>query len=346
MLANEESYAEDICAAYMGLAALKEPVLLELRKFFAQAQNDEAFTLTDRLHLAIGLALLGDHSLAGDWYEQNIHNALLSQGNTRQFKSNNDAHYEYTVTAEAAMLAILINHADHRGLLSYLTSHNSATYTPILELATYIDKYSPKPESAAAFSYILGGQTINISFADQRQIYLELGEEQLKQANFKVTQGNAGYSAYYFGGLEEAQTALPSGVGISYKLSAGTLKMGETLTVTTTVTFDSAAPPGIYHIAQVVPTGLRFVDVPNHSYNNNWYYRIGEMGLIDFYIYPTSRWRNQDAFGRATMPGSVTFSYKARAVLPGSYIMEADAISYSGDNTLYAGERRQVKVTE
>jgi len=46
------------------------------------------------------------------------------------------------------------------------------------------------------------------------------------------------------------------------------------------------------------------------------------------------------------MPGSVTFTYEARAVLPGTYIMEADAISYSGSNTLYATERRSITVTE
>jgi hypothetical protein len=346
VLDNEESYAEDICAAYMGLAALKEPVLLELRQFFTQAQKDDVFVLADRLHLAIGLALLGDHSLAGDWYEKNINSALKSQGNALYFASAGDAHYNYTITAEAAMLAILLNHADHRGLLAYLTGHRFATYTPLLELATYIDKYSPKPESAAALSYTLGGQTININFANQRQTCLELGEEQLKQANFTVKQGNVGYSAYYFGGLDEAQTTLPAGVSISHKLSADTLKMGETLKVTTTVIFDDAAPPGVYHIAQVVPTGLRFMKVPGYNYNDNWYYRAGEMGLIDFYIYPISRWRNQDAFGRATMPGGVTFSYHACAVLPGTYTMEADAISYSGDNTLYASERRQITVTK
>jgi hypothetical protein len=173
-----------------------------------------------------------------------------------------------------------------------------------------------------------------------------LGEEQLKNANFKVEQGKVGYSAYYFGGLEEAEKTLPAGVSISHTLSADKLKMGETLTVTTTVAFDSKTAAGLYHIAQVVPSGLRFAGVPNYSYTNNWYYRLGEMGLIDFYIYPISRWRNNDAFGRATMPASVTFSYTARAVLPGTYIVEADAISYSGDNTLYAGERRQITVTE
>jgi len=99
-------------------------------------------------------------------------------------------------------------------------------------------------------------------------------------------------------------------------------------------------------IAQVVPSGLRFVRVPSYSYNNSWYYRSGEMGLIDFYIYPHNRWSNQDAFDRSTMPGSITFKYQARAVLPGTYIMEADAISFSGDNNLYAGERLQVTVTK
>ena len=352
-LASEESYAEDICAAYMGLAALKEPVLLELRNFFKQAQDDDAFSLQDRLHLATGLALLGDHSTAESWYEANIHNALQSSGNTLYFSSaNDDAHYNYTVSAEAAMLATLLNHADHRGLVTYLTSQRSTTYAPLLELAVYINKYSPKPESAAALSYTLGEQTVNINFADQRQIYLELGEEQLKNANFKVEQGNVGYSVYYFGGLEEAQTTLPAGVNINRTQSADTLKMGETLTVITTVTFDDTAAPGVYHIAQVAPTGLRFEDVPGRtslydsSGQRNWYYRVGEMGLIDFYIYPLSRQQNQDAFARYAMPRSVTFSYKARAVLPGTYIMEADAISYSGDNTLYASKRSQVTVIE
>ena len=345
ILANEESYAEDICAAYMGLAALKEPVLLELRKFFAIAQADDALTLSDTLHLAIGLALLGDHGAAGAWYEKNIHGALKSQGNTLYFSSENDAHYDYMISAEAAMLSILLNHADHRGLLAYLTGQRSVTYAPLLELATYINKYSPKPESAAACRYMLGGQTVNVSFADQRQVYLELGEEQLNMANFAVEQGAVGYSAYYFGGLEEAQTALPTGVNIRYSLSADTLKMGETLKVTTTVTFDSSAPVGCYHIAQVVPSGLRF-DSVSSSYANNWYYRVGEMGLVDFYIYPISKWDNDDAFGRDTMPSSVAFNYQARAVLPGTYIMEADAISYSGDNTLYAGERRQITIVE
>ncbi|MCL1817116.1 MAG: hypothetical protein FWG43_05905, partial [Clostridiales bacterium] len=349
LIDNKDSYAEDVCAAYLGLAALREPVLLELRNFFAAKQDDPEFELQDRLHLAIGLALLGDHTLAKNWYETHIHSGLKSQGATLSLVYAEDAHYNYTMTAEAAMLATLLNHADHRGLLAYVLNNRSATYAPLLELAAYIGKYDPKPQSAAAMSYYLGGQTIDIDFAQKRQVCLELGEEQLNKADFKVSQGNVGYSVYYFGGLAEANTKLPPGVSISRSLSATTLKMGESLKVTTTISFDNTAEPGIYHLAQVVPTGLRFENVPSSyfygsDYTRNWYYRIGEMGLIDFYIYPLSKWHNQDPFGRDTMPSSVTFSYTARAVLPGTYIMEADAVSFSGDNTLYATERNQVMV--
>ncbi|MCL1817229.1 MAG: hypothetical protein FWG43_06490, partial [Clostridiales bacterium] len=344
ILEEEESYGEDLCAAYMGLAALREPVLLELRQFFILAQKDETFTLEDKLHLAIALALIGDHSSAKEWYEANIHTALENKGNTLYYISANNTHYNYVLSAEAAMLAILLNHADHRGLLAYLLNQQSATYTPLLEIAAYIDKYNPKPESAAACSYTLGGKTITINFADKRQLYLELGEKQLKESNFRVTQGNVGYNAYYFGGLEEAEKDLPKGVSINRVLSSDELSLGDTLTVTTTISFDSNAAVGTYHIAQIVPTGLRFMNVPNNYYKNRWYYRYGEMGLIDFYIYPLSKWSNYDAFGRTSMPSSVTFSYSACAVLPGTYIMEADAISYSGDNTLYASLRNLVTI--
>ncbi|MCL1975282.1 MAG: hypothetical protein FWG61_03865 [Firmicutes bacterium] len=344
ILETDSSYIEDTCAAYMGLAALKEPVLLELRELFALTQKDKGIPLVDNLHLATALALIGDHNTAREWYDANIHPALESWGNNLYYSSANDAHTNYVISAECTMLAILLNHADHRDLLNYLLNQRSTTYSPLLEIASYINKYDPNPESAAACTYIQGEKTIDISFANKRQLYLELGEEQMAQAEFMVTKGHVGYNAYYFGGLAEAEKQLPEGVEISRTFSTDKLKLGETLTITTTITFASNAAVGTYHIAQVVPTGLRFMSVPDYDYHNKWYYNIGEMGLIDFYILPESKKSNSDAFGRVSMPSSVTISYKACAVLPGTYIMEADAISFFGNNTLYADERQQVSI--
>ncbi|MCL2496127.1 MAG: hypothetical protein FWF04_01770, partial [Clostridiales bacterium] len=346
ILQSSESTSLDIAAAYMGLGALKKPVLLDLRQVFNQAGESGGFSLEETLYLATGLALLGDNGTVSGWYEENIHAKLTAEGNTLFYKQGGDAHENYLLTAGAATLACLLNHPDHRQLLLYLTTHRSATYLPLLELSAYLGKYSPKPDSPAVFSYHLAGQTVRHSFDKSRQLYLELGETQLAEADFKVEAGNVGYNAYYFGGFDEAEKTLPAGVKISHTLSSESVKLGNVVTVTTTLSFSDMAPIGYYQISQIVPTGFRFTRVKDYSYyQSDWYYRLGEGGMIDFYINPLRGYRNADPFNRPAMPALVTFSYEARAVLPGTYIMEAPAISYSGSNTLYAGERHHITIT-
>lgn len=341
---NKNAEAKDLAAAYMGLAALKKPVLLDLQKLLAEADEDDYFSFEDKLYLATGLALLGDRAAAFRWYEDNIHNLLKRDGNYMFISDLSNAHDDYKLSAGAAMLACLINHEDHRYLLTYLCQNSSATYAPLLELATYAGKYSPRPDSAASFCYQLEGKRIMLDFADQPQLNLELGETQLAESNFEVLEGNIGYSVYYSGGHNEAEKTLPPGVSVSYNLNADQVKLGDLLRVSTTVKFSADAPLGNYNISQIVPSGFRFVGVPEYTYQNNWYYQVGEAGMINFYIYPL--WQSPDDFNRQKMPDSITFSYEARAVLPGTYIMEADAISYSGSNTLYATERRSIIVRE
>jgi hypothetical protein len=347
VIQDENSETLDIAAAYMGLGALKKPVLLDLRKLFAEAQESEDFTLQEMLYLATGLALLGDNSTARNWYLEAIHGKLTAGGNTLFYQQSGNAHEDYQLTAEAAVLACLLNHPDHRQLLLYLTENRSVTYLPLLELATYVSKYSPKPDSPAVFTYQLAGETVRLTFDKRRQLYLEFGETQLAQANFKVLEGNVGYNVYYYGGFDEAEKTLPAGVSISHNFSSENVKLGDVVTVTTTITFSEYAPVGYYQISQIVPTGLRFINVKNYSYyKSGWYYQLGEGGMLDFYINPLRGYRNTDAFNRPAMPSSVTFAYEARAVLPGTYIVEAPALSYSGSNTLYAGERNQISVVK
>ncbi|MDR2712381.1 MAG: Ig-like domain-containing protein [Clostridiales bacterium] len=344
IIKNKEAGAADVAAAYMGLAALKKPVLLDLQKLLAASDAGDYFSFEDKLYLATGLALLGDRAAASQWYEDNIHSLLKRDGNYMFISELANAHNDYKLSAAAAMLACLVNHEDHRYLLTYLCQNSSETYVPLLELATYINKYSPRPDSAASFSYRLAGKTIGHSFADQQHLDLELGETQLAESNFEVQEGNVGYSVYYSGGHDEAENTLPPGVSISYDLNTEQVVLGDLLRVTTTVKFADNAPACNYNISQIVPSGFRFVGVPDYNYRDNWYYQVGEAGMINFYIYPL--WQNSDDFNRQKMPGSITFSYEARAVLPGTYIMEADAISYSGSNTLYATERRSITITE
>jgi hypothetical protein len=174
--------------------------------------------------------------------------------------------------------------------------------------------------------------------------YLELGESQLAGADFRVLQGSVGYGISYYGGFDEAEKNLPEGVSIIRTLSASKASLGNTVTVTTSVIFDRSAPVGYYHISQIVPTGLRFVRVKNYNHYEGWYFRKGDGGMIDFYINPRRDQRSGSAFNEPTMPGSITIVYEARAVLPGTYIMEATTMSYSGSNILYADERSEISI--
>ena len=244
------------------------------------------------------------------------------------------------------MLACLLNHPDHQPLLHYLSVQSSATYLPLLEQAVYAARYTPRPDSPAAFSYHMGGNAIRRDFSQSRQVYIELGEAQLAEADFQVLEGQVGYGIYYTGGFDEAEKALPEGVSITQSLSSGDVKLGDTVWVTTTITFDGQASVAYYHISQIVPAGMRFVRVADYNYYQGWYYRKGEGGAIDFYINPLRGPRSESAFNEPAMPTSLTFTYEARAVLPGTYLIEAPAISYSGSNTLYSGERERIRIVD
>lgn len=347
VIQSDESTAVDVAAAYMGLGALKEPVLPDLRKKFEEAKSRKNSTLEEKLYLAAGLALLGDNDSVRDWYEEEIHNELTLERNMLCYEKNSNHHNNYRLTAEAAMLACLIGHPDHQLLLMYLTTHHSSTYTPLLELATYIGEYSPKPGSPAVFSYKLAGKTIRHAFDKKPCLNLELGETQLAEADFKVLDGNVSYSAQYYGGLDEAEKALPEGVGLNVNPGSKSVTLGDTIYVKTTMTFDDKAPVGYYHVSQIVPSGFRFVRINDQgSYDKNWYCRVGESGMLDFYICPLRGYRSTFDYNNTTMPKSVTFTYTIRAVLPGSYIMEAPTIVYSGSNYIYAGDRNRLDVVE
>ena len=336
----------DHAAAYMGLGALKKPVLLDLRRYFSETLENEDSSLEEKLYLATGLALLGDTNAASDWYTKEIHGLLTREGNTLLYRKSGAAHEDYKLTSAISMLASLINHPDHQQLLLYLTTHRSATYLPLLELAIYTSRYSPKPDSPAAFSYQLDGKTIRKTFDKSRSLYLELGKKQLAEARFEVLEGDVGYGLYYFGGFDEAEKTLPQGVSFSQDVSASSVKLGDKVLFTTVISFDGSAPVGHYHLSETVPSGFRYTGVADYQYNSDWYYRKGEGGMLDFYIFPRRGDRNASDFNEPYMPGSVTITYEARAVLPGTYIIEAPAIQYSGDNTLYAGERGQISVTK
>ena len=69
LLQDAEATQRNVAYAYMGLAALKEPVLYDLRQLVAES-ND--WSLQDRMTLALSLSLAGDQTGARQWYQTNV----------------------------------------------------------------------------------------------------------------------------------------------------------------------------------------------------------------------------------------------------------------------------------
>lgn len=346
ILVWDTNSAVEKAAAYMGLAALRSPYLTETKE--ALDSSVETGDLEAGLYLATALALYGANDEAAAWYEEHLAPLLVSGANTLSVKTAENAHYNYKMTAGAAALTALIGHDDCFKLYNYINNNRSVTYLPILEKAVYINVYEPSKDSGAAFTYKSDGKTITQTFKDYYMVYMELSETQLAKGDFKVKEGNVSYTAYFTGGLESLEPNLPDGVSLDVKYSGGEVSIGENVTVSTTISFDKNAPVGYYTISLIVPSGLRFSNVTDYAYNCGWYYNIGESGNITFYINPSSYAKTGEgnAFNEKYMPASVTIAYVAKAVLPGQYIVEAPAVTYSGTNELFTGERSTIKVVE
>jgi hypothetical protein len=103
----------------------------------------------------------------------------------------------------------------------------------------------------------------------------------------------------------------------------------------------------------MVPSGLRFTDATLFSYNgrqpaNRWahqpfWHHFGESNILNVYIGAITDVAAVGGYFRV-MPSSVVFSYTARAVLPGRYIVESTVIGLAGDDELYSGDRGVIDV--
>ena len=354
---NADSHPVDIAAAYMGLAAFSEPVLPELREALAN-RTERGLTYEEQLAYAVGLALLGDILPALEWYETVLRTGLVQNGDEIRIAFTGIPHVDYVWTANAAMLTALAGHPDHHGLITFLLNNSSPLHLPLLELAVFAARHIPNMDSTAAFSYNLDGREITFDFGRTISTRLELGERQLAEADFAVISGNVGYTVQFQGGMPE-EIGFPDGISVETIIESptpGTIRVGDRVRVITTITFDAGTSRGqLYHIRQALPSGLRFIDAYLLEYDGVTFaesdrrfgYRIGnrripfffwegEGGVINFHMSsPTSDLRR---------PASITFLYEARAVLPGEYILEATALSLSGNDTLFRGVREVIYI--
>jgi len=234
------------------LAAVKEPVLLELQRIYDE--NEANMKPYLRLYTGAAFALLGDFDRASQIY-----------GSIKTIRSGNKTHVDDPdVRASAAALLLAASSAkmeDAAEIANYLTegSWDSGTEgaLPNLELLAYVKKALPK-ENSGKFLYEENGKSTEVELKDG-MTSLILDEPTLREGNFRAQSGKLIATVKGF----QTDTGESSGdfatITKLYEPADGTLTPGKQVKVTVTIKFNKNSPYGMYTLTDAIPSGLRWL---------------------------------------------------------------------------------------
>lgn len=277
VLQDPAATPDDRVMAYLGLAAAKEPVLLDLLRII----SEEGASMTDaqRLYLGTGLALLGDFTSA-DLVYNSLGDRLVKDGDMLYVEGADgtlDARIQ--TSAAALMLASVTSNPDADALMRYMNNldqDRAKSYSTLgnLEMLCYINSFIPAQKGAESFSYTdTQGETHKYTLENGGVEPLSMSYEALAAANFQVS-GNVYACALYTGYAEAAQIPDDERVQISktYTPVAGDgISVSDRVRVDLTVRFSDDAPDGCYIISDYIPSGMRYMETYGESGANPYF---------------------------------------------------------------------------
>lgn len=204
-MAEEGFTNAEKASCYLGLAALNQPVLNEIRAYL---ESEKTLTAADRLKLCTAIALLGDRKTALKNYLDITENLVLYQkdGETYAYfseKTTEDSNVIQGDTRFALMAASVLNLPEAEGMARWLSREKRREYACSLELVTFLKNYKPAINMNAKASYLLNGAEQIVEIDSFFGTTLSFGEEQFKNADFKVLEGTVGARVGYEGLTEE-----------------------------------------------------------------------------------------------------------------------------------------------
>jgi len=339
--AKEDAAPETVVGCYLGLAALHQPVLSDLRTMAA----DPSFTAEEHTYLIAALGFIGDQAGARAAYESTVAPTLtrenswayVSAGESGESGDGSDLTFEATARA---LLAATACHSDDAPLLAeYLCGNPSGKALANLELMAYASAFGPKNDDSGKVSYTdAQGQRQTIDLSQQHTATVSFTRDALAKADIKVESGDVEARTMYIGSSDEASAGLLAGVSVTKTLKnqdGGTsFAPGDQVYVTLNVTFGPKAPQGYYSVVDCLPSGMRFSGLPGTADSS----QSGAWGSAQFNLQQQeeqnqyfglyfSRSSTQPLDGTAPVvsaDGSRTISltYLARCALPGSYRVE------------------------
>lgn len=275
VLKDAAATPNDRVMAYMGLAALKKPVLLDV----AKQESDPKLTIAQKLYLGVGLAKLGDFTGAQKIYD-GLGEQVITEGKMKYVENGGTADERLQNTAAALMLTSIISSPDADGFMLYFNQLDNDRARDVkvvynLEILTYLQSFTmPDAANAGKFSCMIDGQREEFDLGTLPVKSMEFGQETLRNADFKVVSGTVTAGTQYIS-YPSKEPFADGGKLKAEKSYSGDLRTAGQIKVTIKLDFDPSAPSGIYRITDYIPAGMRYMPTNGQDYGdinprNDW----------------------------------------------------------------------------
>lgn len=226
---TDASQLPAVCEAYLGLAALGEPVINEVKDVLAQ---DTLTYVPSGIYLSAALALCGDYGSAYDAYMKFVPEITVNDSDPDEvfaYVCGTNGEPSQAHTKAALLTSSILGLPEAEFFARYLVSNDPTYGSYALELAIYTKYYVPKTDSDASFTYKQNGSTVTVDLDKHHPTLLTFTEEQFAGADFTPVSGTVNVIAGYVGRVDENDSAPTISVK---KTLSGTAAVGEEMTVT------------------------------------------------------------------------------------------------------------------
>ncbi len=310
ILNNENASSGDIAFSYWGLAALNEPVLLDIRSLLSSPDLE----IRDRLALGIALAEIGDYETARQVYDEVLKQKGTVNDRLAWIETGAGRDYDTEATALCSLIALKLDTPEKMKLFNYSGSNSTSELLVNLERLAFVKSCSPSAAISGSFSYELDGVKKDISLSKAGQYRLILTPAKLAAIKFYNIKGNITVAASSTGPVKDLMSKDGSPVGLkrSYEANGAStaFKRSDLVKITLRPVFSETAVDGFYEITDILPAGLRYVE-GRYQDNIGWYAdEVSGQKVVFGYSYnKLSPVRDITYYARAVSPGSFTADY-------------------------------------
>jgi hypothetical protein len=340
-LDNIQVTSEDAAASLWGLAALNEPVLIDIMNLLQS--DDVNIGIKEKLYLGIGLAELGSLDEAQKIYDDIIKQYSVSNSPYVYIDSKTTRDDTIELTSLCSVLAVRINAPGKAGMFKYMQDNSTETILSNIEKLIYLINIAPDTNQKGSFTVEVNGRKENVSL-EKNDIYkLVLTPEALQSIKFTNITGDISVTSSYTGPVTDFAEDANKLVTIkrSYSIddiATSDFKQSSLVKITLKPEFAENAPDGYYEITDILPAGLRYVSIGNW-FDRKWYpgERSGQKLVFGFYY-------NKSAYDKDDDIENKSITYYARAVTAGQFTSDHAFIKHSRSDISGFAEKVKVNI--